>query len=335
MRATLVRAGAFAAAAVATLAMSPGLASADPPAGVTPAKADIVGVGSDTTQNIANAYSTLYNRTRTPKLYSFNATGTRTIRPAAGCAVITRPDGSGAGLSALLADTTGCIDFARSSRKPKADGTEKSLAFLAFARDGVTVAVATTTNAGANVTTAQLKAIFTCHATRWNQVGGKNSSTIKPILPQVKSGTRAFFLTTIGITDAEVGRCVVQGSQENDQNVLAGDPNKIAPFSVARYSLIVNTRQVRKVSLLKVDGTRPTTVVVQDRRNVTTLNGTYSAKYTRPVFNAVKRVNRVVPARLNAIFGAKGLICTNAEAKKIAVFQGFRPDCSGSLQTTG
>ncbi len=335
MRSALVRAAAVAAAAVATIAMSPGMASADPPSGTTPARADIVGVGSDTTQNVLNSYATLYNRTHSPKLYSFDATGSSTITPAAGCSSITRPNGSGAGLSALLADTTGCIDFARTSRTPKADGSEKSLAFIAFAKDGVSAAVALTNNAGSNITTAQLKSIYTCTATRWNQVGGKNSSTIKPILPQTSSGTRTFFLATIGVTDAQVGRCVTQGVQENDQDVIAGDPNKIAPFSVASYSLIKNTGQTRKIALLNVDGTKPAVIVRQDNKDITTLNSAYTSKYTRTVYNAVKRVNGVVPANLKAVFGRDGFICTNADAKKQTTFQGFRPDCTGTLQPTG
>ncbi len=335
MRSLLVRAGAVTAAAVAALAFSPAMASADPPSGTTPARTDIVGVGSDTTEKVLNAYSALYNKAHSPKLYSFDATGPSRITPAAGCAAITRPNGSGAGLAALLADRTGCIDFARSSRTPKADGSEKSLAFIAFAKDGVAPAVALTTNAGSNITSAQLRSIYTCTARTWNQVGGKNGSTIKPLLPQTASGTRAFFLSAIGITEAQVGSCVIQGSQENNQTAIAGDPNKIAPFSVARYSLIKNTGQTRQISLSNVDGTKAAALFTQDGKQITSLSGSYTTRFTRTVFNAVKRVNGSVPDNLRAVFGSAGYICTNADAKKTTTFQGFRPDCTGSLQTSG
>src|ERR1700730_5713662 len=61
--ASLLRRMAAASAGAGTMrlgAFSPALAA--PPAGTTPAATDIVGVGSDTTQDVVNALSVAYNK---------------------------------------------------------------------------------------------------------------------------------------------------------------------------------------------------------------------------------------------------------------------------------
>src|ERR1700742_2833741 len=108
-------AGIAVAAAVAVVASAaPALPA--PPAKVVPGTVDIVSVGSDTDQNVFNALSGAWDKTITPKehsaahpyIYSWNATvpgststAKVTIVPKKGCAAITRPNGSGAGLTAL------------------------------------------------------------------------------------------------------------------------------------------------------------------------------------------------------------------------------------------
>ena len=54
---------AIAAAATTALAATPALA--DPPTGVTPKPTDVVGVGSDTIQNVMDQFSVDYNKTHT------------------------------------------------------------------------------------------------------------------------------------------------------------------------------------------------------------------------------------------------------------------------------
>src|SRR5260370_4098645 len=81
---------------------------------VTPRATDIVGVGSDTIQNVFDQFSIDYNRTltkaSTPRLYSWDATNPKTgavndlITAKAGCTKAPRPNGSSAG---ILAPTGG------------------------------------------------------------------------------------------------------------------------------------------------------------------------------------------------------------------------------------
>jgi|SRR5215472_7112818 len=250
MRKLIKLSAATAVAALATV-MAIGPAMADPPTGVTPKETDIVGVGSDTLQNVLDQFSLDYNKTHLPpakQLYSWDATNPKTgaigdpIVTKSGCSSTPRPDGSSAGITALDANAKTadgkafCIDFARSSR-PRAS-TDPALGpggivFVALAKDAVTWASNATTNAPTNLTTAQLNAIYTCTDTNWSQVGGANAP-INAQLPQTSSGTRAFFLKAIGV--ATPGPCVNSTAEENEGvNPVLQGPNVIFPYSVGKF----------------------------------------------------------------------------------------------------
>ena len=180
----LIKKAVFAAAVTAMVAASVTPAYADPAPGVTPAATDIVGVGSDTTQDLVGALATAYNgqaQAGAPKVYSWNATPANTkIIPKAGATEIGRPDGSGAGINALRDDTKGDIDFARSSSS-RSSTTPSTMAFLALAQDGVTWATIPGSNAPVSLLKSQLASIYTCSpkAIYWDQVGGKKTLHIK------------------------------------------------------------------------------------------------------------------------------------------------------------
>jgi ABC-type phosphate transport system substrate-binding protein len=207
---------AAAAAAITALAATPALA--DPPAGVTPKPADVVGVGSDTIQNVMDQFSVDYNKTHTSgKLYSWDALNPTTgamgdpiqLKSGSSNCLIPRPDGSSAGITALenTLTTTGgapCIDFARSSRGP-ATTDPPTITFINLAGDAETYWTQPGSHAPKNLTTAQLTGIYNCTITNWNQVGG-TTAPIEAFLPQNGSGTRAFWLSAIGLTAP--GGCV-------------------------------------------------------------------------------------------------------------------------------
>ena len=313
------------AAASALLAAVPASASVDTDPPSTPPLADIVGVGSDTTQDVIglkgsskkkSGFVTNYNATGPDaKLWSFDAFGEpTTIVTSEGCAPITRPSGSSAGIAALKADEaagTNCIDYARSSRV-KNPATDGDLVFVPFGRDGVTWATFPKTpgskkfNAPANLTTAQLTSIFDCSVTNWNQVGGKNAPIVA-YLPQSGSGTRSFFLGAIGV--ATPGPCVNQpaGFPENDGSAVpaADRKNAILPYSIAKH--IAQTKDVGEdlragATLRQINGTEP----VIDRK----LNGEFSAAFLRQVFNVIKPADQGTPA-FDALFASDGYICTH------------------------
>lgn len=320
-----------------TVALGLGPALADPPAGVTPAATDIVSVGSDTIQAVEDKLSIDYNSTNpTNPFYSYDATPAgSTITPKAGCATITRPNGSGAGIAALKAGAmTGsnyCVDIARSSRGPAAgDGSAGALAFVPFALDAVTWSANATTNAPVSLTTNQLKAIYSCDASilggnssgpvTWDEVGGTGNDQVVPVIPQSASGTRAFFLSKIGVTT--LGSCVVptdNSVEENEgTNAIFRNSNandEVFPYSVAVYfaqSVYKHGKGNQgNLVLHQVNGVAPVV-------NTKVLNKNFP--YTRDVYNVVRDsgTSTHVPAYLQPLLGSgsnSGYLCTNSKAK--------------------
>lgn len=183
-------AGAAAAATVAAVAMAPAMADPINSKGkpVLPREKDITGVGSDTIQNLLDQFSLDYNatvKTAAPHLYSWDATNPATgavgdlIKAKFGCAKAPRPNGSSAG---IISATGGPL-----------------------AQDGVTWATNPGSPAPNSLTLTQLIKIYSCKITNWKQVGGK-SAKIDVQLPQAGSGTRAFWLAALGIT--QIGKCI-------------------------------------------------------------------------------------------------------------------------------
>jgi ABC-type phosphate transport system substrate-binding protein len=219
-----------AAVAASTMALGLGPALADPPSGTTPALVDVVGVGSDTTQLVMDAISSSWDGgAPAHKIYSWDAvnpvtgaTGdtieTKGVGPHDPTCDIARPNGSGAGITALAGTKTDsglpCIDYARSSRGPQT-GDPTGLVWSGYGTDAVSWTVPNTlSGAPTSLTISQLQNIYLCTSgyRHWNSplVGGTSGGTIVPALPQTSSGTRAFFLKAIGVTTP--GACVVNGS---------------------------------------------------------------------------------------------------------------------------
>jgi hypothetical protein len=282
-----VRTAAIAAAAVAVVATSALSASADP--SFAPDADDVVQVGSDTSEFVLNDLSALYNsKTPTParKMASFNATGTATITIRPGV-TINRPNGSGAGITALCGSTN--IDVARSSR-PKGASDCADSRFLKFATDQLRWAANTSTSSVTSLTDAQLTGIYNCTITDWHSINAAipAGTTIKPLIPQINSGTRNFWATQVGINATTLPACVKDvylGApiQEHDPAPLTGTANSIAPFSVGRYGLLTPAQKT---------GNYLGAIPAPD-----------SAAYDRTLYQVVKAVGGVVPSYLSALFG--------------------------------
>jgi ABC-type phosphate transport system substrate-binding protein len=265
---TLFAAGAVAAVASAVLA-APALAEPINPhtnKTVTPRAWDIVGVGSQSISYITDQLTYNYdcfgtNTKKTtgrcttkadspanPYIYSWDAVPpsnlndtTSKIVPKAGCKRNLRPDGSGAGITALETNelgsthysykgkthTVACANFARSSRPrgtsdaPYAKG---GIAFDELWADAVTYASTNlkgeSTNVPNNLTRNQLIEIFSCSvpaangfgANTWGALLGASakgaSSAIDPIVPQAGSGTLSFWMATaLGLSTTSEPTC--------------------------------------------------------------------------------------------------------------------------------
>jgi ABC-type phosphate transport system substrate-binding protein len=373
-------AGIAAAAAIAVVASAAVPALADPPTSggkqIVPKIYDIVSVGSNTDENLFNALSASYDATipakdhsaKHPYLYTWNATkpgststAKTTIVTKAGFKAITRPNGSGAGLTALDESqaivskgvTYYAVDFARSSSgrsstapapKPGGDG------YVALAEDAVTYATRDTgatktvpaTYAPKSLTLAQLKAIFECTDTTWGEVGATGAAATQPIkayLPQPGSGTLSFWLKVLGLTAP--GSCVSQAPEENE-GTFAGfnSPNAIFIYSVAdwiaqkyRSPLTGHKPSASQnqfgnnvtgfLGLDKIDGVSPVTSA-----KIPSINKAFkSTGFTRTIYDIVRwsAAGDHIPAYLNGLLGHSGYFCSNAKAKTLIADYGFLP----------
>ena len=253
--------------ALALLVTQAGPANADPQA----EPADIVGVGSDTTQ-YANDFLADGDYLGNPgfnaaggRLFNLDATGDASGHLTTGATVVlrggtfpvTRPNGSGAGLTYFLNTDTGAthnVQYVRSSRVPTADEKNKAvtngwggLHCYQMGTDGLQMAASklVATNVP-SLSTAQLNAIYsTATIKTWSQVPGytgtHGTENIVPIIPQAGSGTRSFFLSAIGLTETTLRTdSTLVVAEEHDATPIQNNPNAFAPFSTARKVMINN-----------------------------------------------------------------------------------------------
>jgi len=254
----ITKLGLSSAGALALTAALVGPAYAD----LAPTADDVVGVGSDTVQNImnfvadgSNAGDSGYNSTE-PKnrVVSFDATPDQndragylngstnaalkplnpTITLRQGESPVQRPNGSSSGITALLADTLGNdISYVRASRLPKAaeqttaNDTNHNfggLRVVQIATDPLAIATANTTNAPTALSKQQLVNIYKCTTTDFAAVGG-TAGTIIPLIPQSGSGTRSTFLADLKAANGNIDVTLggcVQTVEENDPTSITG-----------------------------------------------------------------------------------------------------------------
>lgn len=360
-------AAATAAAAITAMVATPALA--DPPSGVTPKPRDVVGVGSDTTEFLFDQLSHDYNAAHTTgKLYSWDALNPTNgaqgdpiqLKSGSSNCNIPRPDGSSAGITALentmMDGTSGrpCIDYARSSRA-RASTDPTTISFINLAGDAESYWTQPGSNAPANLTTADLTAIYNCTITKWNQIPGNSggsSATISVFLPQNGSGTRAFWLSAIGLTAP--GSCVstsatragAAGANDNTLEENQGD----APSLNANKANVIVGGSIGKWIAEKFHSAScgtiaqcfadpghctPTgsqnlfgcdlhgTMVLNDINGTaptkgagakTTINPGYTATFTRLLFAVVNAPQGTIPASLKSYFGPTGFTCNSAKS---------------------
>ena len=217
----------------------------------TPTTADLIGVGSDTSQHAMKLFADAWNNSgQAPvRIASYAAFGGGDIPLPTG--VIPRPNGSGQGKSRLYGDNDNPdVDFARSSSGPSTAEVGAGLQFFPFALDTLAMAVSNNiaSNAPANLTPAQIVGIYSGEITNWSEVGGK-AGVIAPKIPQSGSGTRSFFegqLRSMNDGVAVTLGSAVREVQEHDDTDISGNPNAIAPFSKGRAALLGTTLRLEQ-----------------------------------------------------------------------------------------
>ncbi|MEU6643435.1 substrate-binding domain-containing protein [Saccharomonospora sp. NPDC046836] len=318
-------------AGLLAVGLATGSASADPSG--TPTYRDLAGVGSDTTQDVMNGLADTITVNGSKVIGSYDATGSATITtkdPATSpqCQNIPRPVGSGNGVNALvnsLDNSTGCVQFARSSSNNASSYAGKNLTYIPFAVDAVTYAVRSDSSISKRLTTAQLRSIYNCTAPG-------SGTTYKPLLPQYGSGTRQFFMRSLGLTDAanytQQFTCVSdvdatgQPIIENTGTFLAQQQH-IAPYSIAQY-------------ISQIYGVSPS---VQGKAVLTTMNGVAAtvlntgSSFKRDVYNVVP-TGQLGNAPYSTVFvGPNSAVCTNAATITRYGF-GTAPNCGDTSIVT-
>lgn len=318
-------------AGVGMLAFGAGTAQADPsgaPAGNT---RPLIGVGSDTTQGVMNALSNAVTVNGVKVISSWDATGASTITTtsALACKGLTRPNGSGAGRTALLAQigTTNCFTFGRSSSLNQA-AASTNLTYVPFAIDAVTYVVAPNSSIARDLSLTDLHGYYSCDPA---YVGTGPNYLVHPLLPQAGSGTRSFWETTVGITEADVTAghypCISDTKngkpiEEHDGRVL--DANSIAPFSIAQY-------------IAQGSGTIPD---LRGSAVLGNINGTPSlllntgSAATREVYNEFATANVNVSPYSDVFVGPNSGICKQTAVIKTYGF-GIDPNCGDTSKVTG
>jgi len=299
-----VAAMAVVASAFALAAPAGATVDADDPS-FTPVAADLIGVGSDTSQHALHLLAENGWNAQVPapafKIASFAATGGGTITLPGGD--ITRPNGSGAGKTTLYNPSNPDIDFARSSSSLSANETNAGLQQFPFALDTLMMAVSNSvaSHAPASITGAQIVSIYKCDtsADDWSELGG-TAGTIAPKIPQAGSGTRSFFEGQLKALNGNVavtlGGCVTE-VQEHDDSLVKNDADAIAPFSEGRAGLLGTTLRL-------LDGWQA----------------------DRALYNVVRGTDLADPTQgpaLQSAFGEDGYVCSN-DARSLIEQSGFK-----------
>jgi hypothetical protein len=343
-----------------TLVMVVGLGSvaqADPIAAPTPFRT-LALTGSDTTDEVMQALAEDAGALATGgtrQVANFSALGSATITTQSGCTAITRPNGSGAGRTALLASidaANNCVQGARSSSLTlDATGPTRSLVYVPFAREAVTYAVTNTSNVSTNATIDRIQKWYKCQ----NSTGVVQSNpATKAMLPQSSSGTRKFWLKTLfgaedgagqlganitsnTTTGAVSAGCVENGTDEfgaliqEHQGGKVND-NELVPYSVGQWtsqaSGVVASDLRGKTRLAQIESTNPYTTGAFIQR---ALYNVFPASYV-----ATSNTSTEAVAARALFMGASAQICTNTAAKAIVQRFGLllEPTCGDTSQQT-
>jgi len=323
------------AAAAGVGLVAAGLLTASP-ASADPSGADVFqtrplqGVGSDTTQNVMSDLANVVTIGGAKQIASWDAIGTGSFTTrTTGCSYTrTEANGSGAGRSRLLESLTtgnarsGCLDFSRSSSGRGTLVTTPSLTWIPFANDDATYVARSDGGIPRALALADIISAYKCTL----------QPDINPVLPQVGSGSRSFWLSVVGITEAQITAgtypCLTGAGttasrayvQENDARALK--TNEIMPFSVGLYNTQVsgvNTDVRGNAVLGQIDGVLPTGLAT-------------AFPVRRSLYNVVPTTKLAVAPWSTVFVGSTSLLCNQPATVTV---NGFAPLSATSTPVCG
>jgi phosphate transport system substrate-binding protein len=159
--------------------------------------------------------------------------------------------GSSVGITSVQ---QGTADIGTSSKDLK-DNESAGLTQYLIGKDGIVVAV-NTQNSVSDLTTDQVKSIFSGNTTNWKEVGGSDA-TINVITREDGSGTRKAFEEIVMGKETKIQKsAIVQSSTEAVKQAVKQDPNAIGYISLANLD--------DSVKALKIGGVAPSEATVAD-----------------------------------------------------------------------
>lgn len=249
-----------------------------------------------TSQSPSTTPNVAVTPTAAPISGSINVTGSTSVGPYAGelatmfeqkypgTMVSVVQVGSGPGIQAVINGTT---DIGMSSRVLTSAEAAKGLTSWKICDDGIAIIV-NNNNSLTNLSSSQIKDIYSGNITNWQQVGGSNMP-IMVVTREVGSGTRDGFQSLImGSTNISTG-AITQTSTGAVLSYVAGDPSSIGYIS---FGSVDNS-----VKALKVDGVAPSIATIKDK----------SYKLQRPfLYVTMGTPNAVAQAFINYTLGTDG-----------------------------
>jgi hypothetical protein len=257
------------------------------------------------------------------------------------------PNDLGVARTAVVPTTdqvAGKVHFARSSSGPSGAVANGVVTYVPFAYDNMTYATAPDSlipsdiplGSSSNTTELSLTNIYKGNLTKvitdsstgeyikiagpsYTPAAGETENAIRAYIPQAGSGTRAFWIGKVGITEANISAGTTAAKdvtpagisvQEHDGSALVGDRFALVGFSISQWVAQTNGVAPKRLGgaiLRSMSGVEPTVAT----------NGVYA---TNPAWTAVKRtVYNIVPTALanaetpnaitRAFVGTESLVC--------------------------
>ncbi|MGB7377897.1 MAG: substrate-binding domain-containing protein [Rivularia sp. (in: cyanobacteria)] len=147
----------------------------------------------------------------------------------------------------------GLADIAGVSRKLKPEEEYNYLIYKELAKDGLVVATHESVKGISNLTTQQLKAIYSGAVTNWQELGGPNEEIVVLDRPEDESGKRLLREHYLGKELKNASKAAIMRYEPELINALQNTPYSIGTFSLA-YT-ISNKLPVNRLSL---NGIEPT-----------------------------------------------------------------------------
>jgi phosphate transport system substrate-binding protein len=131
--------------------------------------------------------------------------------------------GTGGGVQGVIEDM---LDVAAMARPPKDEEAAQGLEYTEFGQSGVSI-LAHPDVGVANLTTAQIAAIFSGEVTNWSKVGGPNLGIVLYVRDEGDSSTKALREAIFGDTPFPEITAQVLTSQSDMQDAVAETPGSV------------------------------------------------------------------------------------------------------------